>query len=207
MIENNKTTTATTTAMTTTTTTAAATTTTTTTTPTTTLSLMPSPSDCSLCGRIGFAILGIVLGIGTGAVFACSYHNVHVAVWGFLSAAVAAVTLYMHVTHARERDVKSTSQLRVFMYFGCLAQVAAISGCAVYVALALYLHQGITLHGEGYALAAVWCLLTVTWGFQLFYFSRAYCRQLTGEAQPLLPSEKRPVVYRDIVCCSIQCSE
>ena len=64
-----------------------------------------------------------------------------------------------------------------------------VSDVCVYVIFFFFL-TGVIIYGEGYYFTAVWCFMTLSWGFQLSFFSRSYWRTQVGDNQLVIPDEK-----------------
>ncbi|KAL8575666.1 hypothetical protein ACOMHN_055855 [Nucella lapillus] len=148
---------------------------------------MPSPSDCSMIARVAFAVLGIVLGVLVACVFGAVYDNINASVWGLISGFAAALTLYVHVTHVKGWYEEDPMTLRRWMYSGCFFQLIGLCGLVVYIVLGVQANKGVVIYGPGYFIAAVWCFMTLKWGFQLFFFSRTYWRAVIGASRLLPP--------------------
>ncbi|KAK7094799.1 heme transporter HRG1-like [Littorina saxatilis] len=153
---------------------------------------MASPSDCSMGARIGFAILGIIIGLCVCVTFAVEYHNMNASIWGLISGFAATLTLFSHIAFQKRWYEEDPTPFRVYMYCGCFTQLLGVLGLVVYIVLGITQHQGVVVVGPGYYVTAVWGFMTLKWGFQLFYFSRSYWRQLSGETK-LLPSPENGV--------------
>nr|KAG5710550.1 hypothetical protein BaRGS_013196 [Batillaria attramentaria] len=143
--------------------------------------------------RMGFAVIGILVGFCILVVFGVNYQNWNVALWGLVSGLGALYTLLVHIGFRKQWWWDCPESLRNHMLAGCFLQLAGVVGFVAYLVLGISQKQGLVIYGNGYYLTTVWCFMTWKWGFQLFFFSRDYWRRLTGFYQPLFEDSEKPV--------------